>query len=116
MSKLPPIKYLAIGSTKDLEEARKLPLAVVLQKGKKVTVYKVESTDAQTFFECWDDFLMPSFDSVEYAAKKIGKKISNKSFINASVVPAQTGAQVPGNKEYAIYRARFEDKNKKLKS
>lgn len=46
MSGLPPKKYLDIASVMD---ARKLPLAVVIQKGKDIKIYRVDSENSSIF-------------------------------------------------------------------
>jgi hypothetical protein len=108
MSGLPPKKYLDMTSVMD---ARKLPLAVVIQKGKDIKVYRVDSENSRAYFNSFDDPLMPSVDSVEKATKTFGKEISQESFLQTSVFPAQTGHS-SSNKEYAIYRAKFENGKK----
>ena len=113
MSKLPPRKYLNITSPTDIENAKNLPLAVVLQIGDNVTVYKVDGKDSIDYFNAWDNPLMPSFKSVENATKRFGKTITREAFMKASVFPAQSGSHEPGNKEWAVYRARFEEETSK---
>jgi len=108
MSGLPPRNFIDIKSVKSVMDAKKLPLAVVLQNGRNIIVYRVDAENDEKYFESFDDMLMPSFDSVEKATKAFGKEISQESFLQASLLPAQSGQS--SNKEYAIYRAKFEDK------
>jgi len=107
MSGLPPKKFIDIFDVASAMDARKLPLAVVIQNGRDIKVYRVDSEDTQGYFESFDDPLMPSADSVEKATKAFGKEISQESFLQAYVLSAQSGLY--SNKEYAIYRARFEE-------
>lgn len=105
MSGLPPKKFIDIASAMD---ARKLPLAVVIQKGRDIKVYRIESKDTREYFDSFDDPLVASVESVENASKAFGEEISHEAFLQASVFPAQMG-QSSNNKEYAIYRAKFEN-------
>ena len=113
MSKLSPRKYITIKGLEDIETTRNLPLAVVIQRKNDIVVYRVDSKDAQSYFEAWDDKLIPSFESVENATKKFGKTISPAAFLRASVFPAQTGSSLPEGNEFAVYRAKFNGEKQK---
>lgn len=112
MGGLSPKKFIEILDVASAMDAKKLPLAVVIQNGRDIKVYRVDSEDTQGYFESFDDPLMPSTDSIEKATKAFGKEISQESFLQASVLPAQSG-NYGNKKEYAIYRARFEEPTKK---
>lgn len=68
----------------------------------------------RAYFNSFDDPLVASIESVEKASKSFGKEISQETFLQTSVFPAQMGCS-SGNREYAIYRAKFEE-NEKSKS
>jgi len=107
MSRLPPKKRLDIA----FEDARRLPLAVVVQRGINVKVYRIEAENARSYFNSFE--FTPSTDSVEGACKMFGKEISKEEFEKASVypIPAQEGGSArPDNpSEYIVYRAKFEE-------
>ena len=106
MSALPTTNYIGFESLNDI---KKLPLAVVIQRGKEVKVYRVEGEESRNYFNYFSDPFL-RFGPVEEITKKLGKEISKESFLNAKVFPAQMGTDGQGN-EYIIYRARFKEDN-----
>jgi len=110
MSKLTPKKILDFPDIKSMEDAKKLPLAVVIQKENNVAVYRIESEDVESYFSAMGGDPVPFVGNLLYATEKFGKPISKEEFLNASVFPAQLG--VLSGVDYAIYRAKFEEPNK----
>jgi len=111
MSKLSPKKILDFPDIRSMEEARKLPLAVIIEKGNDVSVYRVESDDTESYFKAMGGDPTPFVGNLLYATEKFGKPISKEEFLSASVFPAQLG--VLSEVSYAIYRAKFEEPKKK---
>jgi hypothetical protein len=108
MSKLPPKKYLSLSSVRDIEETKRLPLAIVIGKvNEEPSVYKIEKEDVEDYFRTMGGDPVPFVGNLLNAIKKFGKIISKEEFLNASVFPAQAG--VLSGVDYAIYRARFEE-------
>jgi hypothetical protein len=104
MSALPPEKYIEI---KDLADANLLPLAVVIQRGEDVKVYRIESEKTERYFNSFSGPFF-QFEYVDLVSKKFGKEIPKDSFLKAAVFPAHSGCDGYGN-EFMIYRARFEE-------
>jgi hypothetical protein len=112
MSKLPPKKYLSISSIRDVEEAKRLPLAIIIEKvDEEPFVYKVESKDVEDYFIAMGGDPMPFVGNLLHAVKKFGKTITKEEFLNESVLPAQVG--VLSGIGYAIYRAKFDEPSEK---
>jgi hypothetical protein len=110
MSKLPPKKILDFPDIRSMEDAKKLPLAVVIEKGNNVSVYRIESDDVGSYFMEMGGDPVPFIGNLLYATEKFGKPITKEEFLNASVFPAQLG--VLSEISYAIYRAKFKETNK----
>jgi hypothetical protein len=108
MSALPPENYIPIN---DLVDVNFLPLAVVLQRGKDVKVYRIENEKTERYFNSFPGPFF-QFEYVDLVTKKLGKEIDKDSFLKAAVFPAHSGCDGSGN-EFVIYRARFEDEDKK---
>ena len=108
MSALPPEKYI---EPKDLADANSLPLAVVIQRGEDIKIYRVESEKTESYFNSFPSPFL-QFEYVDLVSKKFGKEIPKESFLKAAVFPAHTGCDGSGN-EFAIYRARFEEEDNK---
>jgi hypothetical protein len=92
----------------DTSYIKQLPLAVVLEKGKKVVVYKVPSENTENYFDAIEG-QKKSFESLEEETKRFGEKITPEEFLNAQVSQIQTLGIIALDSEYAIYRAKFKN-------
>ena len=108
MERLQPRNYLEISTMTDAENVSRLPVVVVIEKGKNISVYKVEGKDVSEYFDSvGKGNPFPFFGNVEEATRKFGKPISEDAFLKASVFPAQFRFSPKGS--YAMYRAKFEE-------
>jgi hypothetical protein len=105
MKNLKPKNFLDISKV----DIRELPLAVLIQKGEKTAIYRVDKNDEKNFYVYFNGKEIPPIKDITEAAQKFGEKISRSYFLKASVFPVETGPEIK-NKRYEIYRAVFSPK------
>ena len=105
-------KLIEMRTTRDIDKARKLPLAVLIQKPCCRKVYRID--DVQAYFD--EAFRtqsgrhtpFPSVSMVEQGCQKYGKVVSEESMKDIGVLFAQSGYQEK-NLYWELYRADFEN-------
>jgi hypothetical protein len=107
MSGLKP-KKLIDDCLLNVVDALRLPLAVVLQRGKEIKVYKVDENAANGYVEEIDRLC--SFRLIEETTTSLGKEISKDEFLGTEIFPFPIVSGGEGKNEYAIYKAYFRDK------
>jgi len=110
MERLRP-RFLDI-SCISLEDIRKLPVAVVIARGKDVKVYKIESKDVHEYFQSlkYDGSSYP-FKDVLKATEKFGRPMSEEDLLKTPGFLPEGPSFFPQG-SYAIYKIKPDETKK----
>ena len=110
MERLRP-RFLDI-SCISLEDIRKLPVAVVIARGKDVKVYKIESKDVHEYFHSlkYDGSSYP-FKDVLKATEKFGKPMPEEDLLKTPGFLPEGPSFFPQG-SYAIYKIKPDETKK----